>query len=66
MKSKFFSKRLVLNKKTIVNLGKPEMDEVIGGTSTHCTSYVSAVVRCPYATCHCIPSEPPLCYPNTD
>ena len=66
MKSKVFNKRLVLRKETVVDLAKAEMNRVVGGTVAHCTVYYSARIACPFVSCLCVPSEPPLCYPNTD
>ncbi len=60
MKSRVFDKRLVLNKKTITNLGKTEMVEAYGGgptngmqsCATNCfaTFCVSVCIICPPTT----------------
>jgi hypothetical protein len=45
MKPKALNKRLVLNKKTIADLRKPEMDNVFGGGNTLPGTY------CPFTVC---------------
>ena len=53
MKSKTFTKRLVLNKKTVVDLKGKEMKDVVGGEAPTkvCPSYTNWPVMCPYSYC---------------
>jgi natural product precursor len=55
MKSKVFTKKLVLNKKTIVDLNKKEMKDVVGGEpgTRHCPSYSDWPLMCPFTYCPC-------------
>jgi hypothetical protein len=75
MKVKNFRKRLILNKKTIVNLNNNEMKSIKGGvtdTFGECnTENCSEVESCGPASCDsycwytnvvlCLPSEPQQC-----
>jgi hypothetical protein len=53
MKSKTFTKRLVLNKKTVVDLKGKEMKVVVGGEAPtrHCPSYTNWPFVCPFSYC---------------
>jgi len=55
MKTKSFSKKLMLNKKTIVNLENGEMNDVQGGVPESTTA-VSIVTNC----CFCNFSRPDM------
>jgi hypothetical protein len=70
MKPKALKKRLVLNKKTIADLGNKKMVDVHGGfeTNTRCEGTSCGLVRiCPW-TCidTCISCTPAICIPVTD
>ena len=53
MKSKTFTKKLVLNKKTVADLKGKEMKDVVGGEppTKACPSYTIWPVMCPYSYC---------------
>jgi natural product precursor len=58
MKSKNFNKKLMLNKKTVANLGSNEMRDIQGGADTcTCKTCVSTYLACettvgfPYTVC---------------
>jgi hypothetical protein len=54
MKPKVFIKKLVLNKKTIVDLNNKAMKDVVGGCyTTHCPSYSDWPIICPFTYCDC-------------
>jgi hypothetical protein len=53
MKTKEFSKKLTLNKKTIVNLKDKDMNAVNGGATNPSNN--------PWVCCIPKPSDPPLC-----
>jgi hypothetical protein len=53
MKPKVFSKKLVLNKKTVANLGKAEMIEVHGGHDSRASCPVVTACNCTKITTPC-------------
>ncbi len=56
MKPKNFSKKLILNKKTIADLNNKEMKDVVGGVKTR--------IDCTWGTCiftgPCLSENPPI------
>jgi hypothetical protein len=68
MKAIRFNKKLVLNKKTIVNLNNDEMSEAQGGATFLCTQWeptccsgISGTPRCNTAgTNCCVQCKPPI------
>jgi hypothetical protein len=64
MKTKTFSKKLELNKKTISNLDNNEMDAVHGGTGETFAGFTCNLTNCASVCPTCIPTImtcPPLC-----
>lgn len=59
MKTKKFEKKLVLNKKTIANLGNNELGNALGGGIPDPTGYTCLVETCPTdcGTCYTCPTE---------
>ena len=55
MKPKVFIKKLVLNKKTIVDLNNKAMKDVVGGwpQTSACRSYSDWPIMCPFTYCEC-------------
>lgn len=55
MKTKPFSKKLKLNKNTIANLGRNEMQLALGGATSACETYIPRDSVCVICTGQCIP-----------